>query len=70
MKELYTQEELDEYPEARSVVDYYRKKGQMTADNKQTLIKKGEPIYTMVQEYADLGPSIFRMDSDSFTEGQ
>ncbi len=44
--------------------------GRLTSDYRQLYHKKGETVYAMVQEFVDLGPSVFTLNSTDLTSGQ
>lgn len=52
------------------LVNHFTELGRITTDNRYVHLKKGEPVYAMVQEYKEMGPSVFKMDPATFTQEQ
>lgn len=61
--------DLDDFDEQTSF-EQLKNLGKVTTDNREVFIKKGEIVYAMVQEYADMGPSVFSVSPTSFTAAQ
>jgi hypothetical protein len=59
-----------EDPFANRLLQSYIGQERLTSDYRYIVHKRGEIMYTMVQEYVDLGPNVFNLDKANITQAQ